>query len=432
MTTACLIDFEAYRQVLGCCLLDDKFVIQADERLKPEYFLENEYAEVFRRMIEVYKRDGFFNLSQSKDLLSGIEFLTVSSLMEMQANTILSQGSFDHYCQAISERYQRRKIVEASEKMQKVALNTDEPVTEVISKFERYYRWALLSQETEATDIFVILQDTVKEIEERRNVRAEYGGFYTGYHKLDRLLDGLVKSRYYICSADTSVGKTTFALNAILGPLRQGARVAYFSQEMSKRQLCQRLITMTGEFSGKCFKTQEMSQFEYDAYLKAQAEIEMFRLNVFTQKRLDIRYIRREIRKLKMTTGLDIVVIDYIQQVRDPEFRGYSENDRLTEISAQVQEIANSEDLALIVLSQESREGKKQAAQGVKMSPLWRLRGSGSLENDADVVISLERDKDEEPEILHWNVAKNRHGKLGRGTLNFDLESQKISNFEEV
>jgi replicative DNA helicase len=428
----CLIDHETYKEILAALLIDEKFIILAEEHLRPEYFLDADMRTMYLRIMSIFKRDGLVNIVNSKEILEGLSYYPITYLNDiMSINVILTESSFVFYCKKIADKYTRRSIYEAGQNMGRYAMDVNIPIEDVLRKLENFQGDMYLREAGEVSSISDIVEMTKGEINDRLKRKSFVGGIPTGFHILDQVIDGLNRSRYIIVSADTSVGKTSFCLNILVKVLMQGHRAAIFSKEMSKTSLCRRMLTIMGNIPDSSIRRGELTKTEYHALKQAEKEIREFDLHIFTEGGLSLPIIRRNVKKLKMLGGIDIVLIDYIQQIRNPDFKGGTENDKLTDISQQLQELAITEDIILITPSQESREGKKAQAQGENRNPLWSLRGSGALENDADVVIALSRDKENRPGSMNWNVCKNRHGKLGKGMLTFDPESQKLSNMEE-
>jgi replicative DNA helicase len=424
-----LLNIETYRQILGCMIQDQGCAYDGVKLLMSGFFLDRDYRIIFENITAACARGEIID-PYDPHLLDGVEHIKLENILTWR-DEARPQG-FEIQARRLTEAHQRRLIVHSADRMKQAAMDGEKDISQVWGDFERYYRQAVLKMDREETCISDILKNTIKDIEERQARGSRIGGISTGFKKLDELLDGLIPGRYYILAAYTSVGKTSFALNTVLNFLRAGKAAAYFSLEMVSTSLCRRLLTIAGDLSDWHLKRNELEYSEFQRYKDAQTEIESFqsRLQVFTTGGLSLESIIMDARKMKFTQGLDVVVIDYIQQIRVSDLGKNTTYERqLSEISRGLQALARENGIVVIALSQFSREAVKAEKGGNyrKNPPLWGLRGSGMLENDADAVILLDRDKENNPDTVIWRLEKNRYGPLGKGEIKFKVESQVMT-----
>jgi replicative DNA helicase len=235
----------------------------------------------------------------------------------------------------------------------------------------------------------------------------------TGIPGLDKLLDGGFALGTYTCVGGyTSNGKSFLGSNLAYTAARQGRKVAVVSFEMGKIPLYKRLLSIHSGVPDMALQGSDLKN--------ADRALRALPIRLFCGGRKTGEAIAMLARREKMRAGLDLLIIDYIQQVHSTASKNANPNEKLTQISATLQDLAQSQDVALVALSQLNRSGARE-----NKPSLWALRDSGSLEQDADHVILLQKDPKNE-DLLSLNLAKNRHGRCGLVDCRFDREGGRI------
>lgn len=428
MSETPFLDITLYQQIIGVILDYAPFVADADQIIKPEYFREKNYQQLYLNCLNSFKVNASID-PYDENLRKGTTF-ELQDLLNFRDEG--EEFSFKKNINLLKDKTQRLRLFQASQKMVNFCAE-GKTNQELLEKFNQLYSWAIISANEEDTGILKILDKTVEHIAYRAELDGKISGITTGYYHLDKLTDGWRSGIYGIVAAYASVGKTSFALNSVIPALNMGKSIAYFSLEMSDIRLAERLITILGDIDSYHIRRGEMNPDEYENYVKAVEHIKKWenRLHLYTKGGMKLENIVMDARRQRMTTGLDILIVDYIQQVCFEGSHRMNQEGRISEVSRQLQAIAREENIAVIALSQFSREGiKDQYGKRRKNPPLWALRGSGMLENDADLVVFLDRDKKENNHELRWQIEKNRDGGLGIGKLNFHTYSQRISEWQ--
>ena len=257
----------------------------------------------------------------------------------------------------------------------------------------------------------------------------------TGFRDLDKLTYGLTPSDFIIVAARSSMGKTAFALNiATHVALRQQKSVAFFSLEMSEEQLTQRLLCAgTGIDSGR-MQTGNLEDGDWDRMIKAGDRLSQAQLHIDDTASISVMELRTKARRLKADQGLDLIVIDYLQLMQGKsESRDGNRQQEISGISRSLKALARELKIPVIALSQLSRSVESRPVKKPLMSD---LRESGSLEQDADLVMLLYREdyyEEDTPDknIAEVIVAKHRNGPVGTVRLFFQKEFTRFMELVE-
>lgn len=269
-----------------------------------------------------------------------------------------------------------------------------------------------------------VLIDAVTEVEDTIKLRAagERPGFSTGLPKLDDLVMGLRGGWYYVLGARTGVGKTTLGLQIAAHVAMQQQPVLYVTNEMPDTDLAHKLTSSEARVSLQALLNGDLTEDETYRVVKAATELSGSGLWIDHKTRGDMDTIELATRVLHRRTGLSLLVIDYIQQLRIRGQRFATRTDELSEISGRVKQIALDLKIPVLVLAQINREAPKSTNAEPQ---IWQLRDSGALEQDADCIMLLHPDKDDE--ATTWlTVAKNRRGQKGKIRLDADLAMSKF------
>lgn len=288
-----------------------------------------------------------------------------------------------------------------------------------------------LSQNENRTGLTHI-KDTLKEVIEILDERSKTKGFVTGvptgFADLDRILLGMQKKDLILLAARPSVGKTALAVNIALNAALKDYKVAIFSLEMSKSQLAQRMLSSLSLVNSKQFMSGDIT--EWEDIFEASSIIAGKSIYMDDTAGISITELRSKCRRLKADSGLDFIMIDYLQLMTS-EGRNENRQQEISTISRNLKALAKELDVPILALSQLSRDSEKN-----KRKPkLSDLRESGAIEQDADVVILLHREdyQNEEAEIqnqIELIIAKHRNGEIGSIRLNFIKEYSRFMDLQ--
>jgi len=436
-----LYDLEAEYSVLGSMIVQPSFVFKGIELLKPEDFFRQEH-KVFFKFIRDLVAEGYteakFNEISFKDELIKRNLLDkvggeghLSLLIEYALDSF---EKFESACSVVKDKALLRKILEVANFVNEKIEETPDPDL-LIDQLEKKV-FSLSEEKITNTLVHVgeIIPDIVKKVEELAARREMVTGIPTGFYELDRMTSGLHESDLVIIAARPSMGKTAFALSIAYNvAVKEGRSVAFFSLEMSKEQIVTRLISQDSQIPLHNIRTGYLRPHEIDAFLESADRIKEAPLYIDDTPGISILEMRAKARRLKAEKGLDLVVVDYLQLMRGIK-RTESRQQEVSEISRSLKALAKELNVPVIALSQLSRQVEHRADKRPQLSD---LRESGSIEQDADVVMFIHRPevykKNPDPEeqgIAEIIVAKQRNGPTGTVSLAFIKEFARFENVE--
>ncbi len=334
-----------------------------------------------------------------------------------------------------SEKAQLRRLIDAGNKIVGMSYAGEEEPQSIINEAEQLV--LNVSGQTKSESTFTPMGMVVQQSMERINEIQQYEGYLTGlptgFHDLDEVTNGLQKSDLILIAARPSMGKTAFTLNIAQNvSILAKKTVAFFSLEMSKEQLVNRILSSVAEVSSEKLRTGQLEPNDWARVIKAADMMSKAPLYIDDTPGLTAQEMRSKLRRLKVEHGLELVVIDYVQLMQG---RGHGNSDNrqqeISEISRNLKLIAREMDVPLIALSQLSRGVESRTD---KRPILSDLRESGSLEQDADIVAFLYRDKyynenTEKGDITEVIIRKHRNGALKTVELMFQGE---FTRFRDV
>lgn len=415
---------EAEKAVLGACLLNRDAIYSALEQIRPADFYRREHQTIFQCMLELNDRripvDMVMVMEQLQkkgllELAGGIDYLATLTTEVPSAETAA------YYARIVSDKALQRALIEGAQGLvddgfagMKDGLELLGDAESVIQDIgERKLRQSFRQMDDVMMEEFAKIDD----------LKASDGvtGIPT-FRDLDRMLSGLQKGDLVILAARPAVGKTSFAMNiAANACLRWNKSVAVFSLEMPAGQLAQRMLCTRARVNQQKWRSGMISADEVSQLSESIADFQGKHLYIDDNSNMTVPEMRAKCHRLQGDRKLDLLVVDYLQLMQGSR-RVESRQQEISEISRSLKGMAKELDVPVLALSQLSR----QAEQGGERTPLLsHLRESGSLEQDADVVLFLSRPKGEDEEdtpsgIVEVTVAKNRNGPVGTEKLGFE------------
>ncbi|NLP30454.1 MAG: replicative DNA helicase [Clostridiales bacterium] len=411
---------DAEKSVLGSIILDKEVLFDVIEILKAEDFYSKMHQEIYRAIIELYRR------SESIDILTVSEELKKRNTLEMVGgrayiallSTIVpTTSNAVQYAKIVSEKAVLRRLINASsEIMEKAYKESIEPEKVLDLAEHSIFEIAQTRQKKDFEPLKDVLYSNLKHIDEVSKLEDGLTGVTTGFIDLDAKTSGLQKSDLIVLAARPSMGKTAFALNiAQHAAIKGNAKVLIFSIEMSREQLGQRLLSMEAKVDMQKIKTGKLDRSDWDQLYGAIAKLSEAEIYIDDTPGISILEIKNKCRRLKAEKGLDLVIIDYLQLMSYEGARAESRQQEITAISRFLKQMAREMDCPVLVLSQLSRAPEQRTDHRPILSD---LRESGAIEQDADIVMFLYRDEyyhpdTDKPNICEVNIAKQRSGPTG-------------------
>jgi replicative DNA helicase len=410
---------EAEKSVLGSIILDKEALFEVLEILSAEDFYSEMHQEIYQAVIALYRK------GESVDMLTVSEELKKRNTLEMVGGRsyiaqlsamVPSTANAAQYAKIISEKAVLRRLINASSEIMETAYGEKMEPEAVLDHAEQaVFEIAQSRQKRDFEALKDILYTNLNRIDEVAKLEGGLTGLTTGFSSLDKQTSGLQKSDLIILAARPSMGKTAFALNvAQQAALKGSASVLIFSLEMSKEQLGQRLLSMEAKVEMQKLKTGNLERADWDQIYSAIDKLSAAKIYIDDTPGISVLEIKNKSRRLKAEKGLDLIVIDYLQ-LMSIEGKVESRQQEISALSRYLKQLAREMECPVIVLSQLSRAPEQRADHRPVLSD---LRESGSIEQDADIVMFLYRDEyynseTDKPNICEINIAKHRSGPTG-------------------
>ena len=433
---------DAEANVLSAMLLSSEVVEEALTELLPDDFYRPMNKSLFETMHDMYDR------SMPIDSITLIDYLNSENklqevggeayILELMGQT-LSLVNWQHHASIVRRDAMLREIIGATNQINQLAYNAPTDTKEVV---ERAESMLLSVTDREVKNAYKPLNDFLIEAFNEAKEVCEAGGVAagvpTGYPSLDRMLMGLREGQLVIIGARPAVGKTSFALNLALNAASEGYTVAFFSLEMSGKEIAQRFICAHAQVSMSNFRTGKISPQEWANIGQAAEDLSRLDILIDDTPGITVTEIRAKARRMLHNKEKAIIILDYLQLVSPPagrraESRTVEVSEMLRALKIMAKELA----VPVISLSQLSRAVESRTGKRPQLSD---LRESGSIEQDADIVMFLDRSSNEQeagredrpPEgITRIIVAKNRSGPIGDVDLVFLAASTKFYELNE-
>jgi len=426
---------EAEVSVLGSILLEKDAIIKIADTLNEEDFYSDAHRRIYGTMVELFEK------RQPIDLVTLTNKLTEKKILDSVGgagyistlvNSVPSAANIVHYAKIIANKSLLRRLIESSNDITNLAYNEKEDTSRVLDEAEqKIFKVAEKHLKGKFIPIKSILEDSFERIDELHKDKDKLRGVPTGFKELDNILAGLQSSDLIIIAARPSVGKTSLALNIaehVAGS--EGIPVALFSLEMSKEQLVDRLLASEAKIDSWKLRTGNLDDSDFPKIGKAMATLSEAPFFIDDSPLINVLEMRTKARRLQSEKGLGLIIVDYLQLMQ-----GRSQENRvqeISEISRSLKGLARELNVPIVALSQLSR--------GVESRPdkrpiLSDLRESGSIEQDADVVIFIYRDElynseTEKKGMAEIIIRKHRNGPIGSIELLFKQEQTAFRSID--
>ena len=429
-------NLDAERSILGAILLDNHALNAAIENIKPEDFFLEQHRRVFNQMIALGENQqaiDLVTLTESLHRVGELESSGGAPYLAALADGMPRVSNVEHYARIVREKALLRNLIHATHNIQQRALEGEDGADTILDNAESSI-FALAEDRVKAGLIPVkdIVRDNFERLEKIFREGKSITGVSTGYTELDKLLSGLQPSELLILAARPSQGKTALALNFAENiSIRAGSPVAFFSLEMSKESLLQRLVASVAQIDAHKFRSGHLSREDWRRMTEALGTISSAPLWIDDAGSTSVLEIGAKARRLKREKGLSLVVVDYLQLITG---RGRFSNrqEEVSSISRGLKGLAKELQLPVLVLSQLTRAPEREE-RGPQLSD---LRESGAIEQDADVVMFIYRPhwskmdaSPEERDQAEIQVAKQRNGPTDK--VRFVFRS-RLTRFEEA
>lgn len=421
---------EAEQSVLGSLMLDKDAIMKVADFLRAKDFYRGTHQAMYRAMLELFERQEPIDILNLKNRLSetgNLEAVGGQAYLAELVNSVPTASNILYYAKIVQRKRILRDLIAASYDIAQLGYKEHEDVDVVLDEAER--RIFSISEGSLSQNFVPVrssLEDAFDRIDKLSRKEGETRGVPTGFADLDNYLAGLQKSDLIILAARPGVGKSSLALDIARNITTQKKQpVGLFSLEMSREQLVDRLISAQADVDLWRIRTGNLSsKGEDNDFLRIQNALGILSeapLFIDDTPSPTILQMRAMARRLQVEHGLSLVIVDYLQLIQP---RTMSDNmvQQVTEISRTLKAFARELNVPVLALSQLNRAVESRSPQIPRLSD---LRDSGSLEQDADVVLFIYRPEKKEGDsaennIAEIHIAKHRNGPLGRTKLFFD------------
>ncbi len=432
-------DLEAERALLGAVMLNKNAIYDVVDIVSPDDFYANKHKDIFEAMLTLFNKG------------EPIDLVTVSTKLKEQGNlnsiggraylteligVAPSASNATFYAHTTKTKHILRSLIEASAEINEVAFQEADDVEQVLDLAQsKIYEIASTGTLQKFKSIGDELKGAWERLEKLQETKDSLRGVPTGFKALDDLLSGFQRSDLVILAARPSMGKTALALDiARQAAVKHKIPVGIFSLEMSSQQLTDRMLSAEARVSSWKLRTGHLStDNEYDSLRNAMDRLSEAPIFIDDKAERTVLQMRSIARRLKAENGLELVIVDYLQLITPSSTRSSdSMVQQVTEISRSLKAMARELDVPVIALSQLSRAVEQRRGQ----PRLSDLRDSGSIEQDADVVMFIHREDKMQEDAEKNNIAeilveKHRNGPVGKIELYFDEDKTSFVELDK-
>lgn len=433
-------NIEAEKSVLAACMLNPDAVDEIATKLVPENFFRPAHQLIYAGILELNTRHIPIDQISLADRLAAegqLEAVGGRPYLVELANNTLALTNWKNHTEIVKRNSVLRDLVYASTNINALAYDAPDDTNEVIEDAEKMlFEVTQKRVSSSFQNITDLLTQAFDEIDELVNNKNQMAGTPTGFTDVDRLFWGLRGGDLLILAARPGVGKTSFALNLATNAAKAGAAVALFSLEMGANQLVQRILCAEARVNLGQLRAGNLQEGDWNAIMNAAATLSGLELYIDDTPGLSLLEMRAKARRQLRDKKKGLIIVDYLQLMQPPSNRRDGNRAvEVAEISRGLKVLAKEMDMPLLALSQLSRAVEMR---GSKRPMLSDLRESGSIEQDADIVMFIDRSMDEmEAETdgrPDWGtaeliVAKHRNGATRDITLSFNPEYTKFGNY---
>jgi replicative DNA helicase len=431
-------NLDAEMSVLGCLMLDKDAIIKIGDIVNADHFYDDKNKQIFEAILDLYAKNTSVDILTVTNWLEEKKLLDKvggSSYLTQLVNAVPSAAHVTHYAYIVRKKGTLRKLITAAGEISNIAFKEEGEMEDILDVAEqKLFSISQKHLKQNFVSIGNILHATFERIDELHREKGKLRGLPTGYVDLDNLLGGLQKSDLVVLAARPSMGKTSLALD-IMRNVAVNAKVpvGIFSLEMSKDQLVDRLLSSQSDVNLWKIRTGHLNEDDFDHIGKAMGELSESPIFIDDAAGSNIMEIRTKARRLQSKHGVGLIVVDYLQLME-----GRNQENRVqevSEISRALKLLARELNVPVLALSQLSRGVENRPD---KIPQLADLRESGSIEQDADVVMFIYREemykgKDaKRPHIAEIHIKKHRNGPTGQVELYFDQDKTSFKNLDRT
>jgi len=431
-------NIEAEISVLGALLLDKEAIVKVMDILDSDDFYKESHKIIYEAIIELFEERNpcdIVTLSNKLEEKGELEKIGGATFLTTLTNAVPTTANVVHYAQIIKHKSTLRKLISAAAKISELGFNEKEDIETILDEAEKsIFQVSQRYLKENFISIRDVLADSFERIDQLHKDKGKLRGVPTGFTDLDNILAGLQSSDLIILAGRPSMGKTSLALNiAQHVATQENIPVGIFSLEMSKEQLVDRLICAEAGVDSWKLRTGNLSDEDFPKIGHAMGVLSEAPIYIDDSPSINALEIRAKARRLQSEHELGLIVVDYLQLMESPSRREANRVQEISDISRSLKGLARELNIPVLCLSQLSRAVEQRPD---RIPQLADLRESGSIEQDADVVMFIYREdyyrKDtDKKNIADILIKKHRNGPTGTVELYFNPEQMKFINLEK-
>jgi replicative DNA helicase len=430
-------NIEAEVSLLGSILIDKDAIIKIADIVTPEDFYDNRHSIIFSAIIDLYEKRQPLDLVTLTNKLREVEELDRvggSATIAELTSAVPTAAHVVEYAKIVAHKATLRRLISAAGSINNIGYDETTPVEKLLDQAEQtIFEVSQRNLKQNFIAIRTVLDDTFDRLNELHSNSEKLRGVPTGFRDLDNLLAGLQNSDLLILAARPSMGKTTFVMNiAHHVAAREGIPVGFFSLEVSKEQLIDQLLSIESGVDSWKLRTGKLDDDDFPKIAEAMAHLSEAPIYVDDAAMTNVMEMRTKARRLQAEHGLGLIIIDYLQLISGGTRSGEGRQQEVSEISRNLKGLARELNVPVIALSQLSRAVESRDDKRPQLSD---LRDSGSIEQDADVVMFIYRDwyynhDTDKQNITEILIKKHRNGALDDIELYFHPEQRKFTDLD--
>ncbi len=429
---------DAEMSLLGSILTDQEVLVDVGDKVNADDFYDTRHATIYRAILRLYERHAPIDmLTLGNELKNNGEIEGIGGIQYLGelANLVPNSAHAVEYANIIATAAVRRRLISAGAQITKLGFDQGEDVQKVLAQAEaNLFSVSEISQKTDLVKIDSILSSSFDRMEELHRNKGTLRGLPTGFKDLDTLTAGLQKSDLIILAARPAMGKSTFAQNLAYNSARKsGQAVLIFNLEMSNDQTVDRMVAEASGVNSWNIRTGNLTEEDFAKISDAMGEMAEVPIYFSDKPGMSILEMRTMAQRQAHKTPLGLIIVDYLQLMSGSKNYGDNRVQEVSEISRGLKLIARELNVPVVALSQLSRTVEQRPDKRPMLSD---LRESGSIEQDADIVMFLYREDYYNPDterqhITDLIIAKHRNGPTGNVELYFHPDQLKFMSLEK-
>jgi replicative DNA helicase len=432
-------NLEAEASLLGAILIDADALVKIADIISAEDFYDPRHQHIYEAIVALYERRSPIDVLTLADQLKSTGFLDMvggASYLTELTNFVPTAAHVEQYADIVAQKAMRRRLIRASQDLTHLGFDESKQLRELIEEAEqRLFQVSQQHVKQTIVSLETILAESFDRLDDLHKDKGKIRGVPTGFRDIDDVLAGLQRSDLFILAARPSMGKTAFVLNLAHNIAIQAKEsVLFFSLEMSKEQLVDRLLSMESGVDAWALRTGNLTDQDFEKIGQAMGTLSEAKIYIDDTPGITVSDLRTKARREAHQHGLGLIIVDYLQLMSGGSRFGGSDNrvQEISEISRGLKGVARELNVPVIALSQLSRSVESRSPQ---IPQLADLRESGSIEQDADVVAFIYREDYYNPETENKNITtilikKHRNGPTGNVDIYFDRDKQRFRSLD--